>query len=139
MAHPCRSNGRWLWRRVFTATSVDLYQTNNYIRRNHSIPNHPTARGTQDVVAATGQASVPAVLMGVYRAPARALIRACPQEQRQAVLDEVAALHHRSAIRGGPIGLLHRLVERENQGNFTPSHGIRYREQRRKESPNNSH
>ena len=150
------NNGRWLWRSVFTATSltidalavdgstadgkgVDLYQTNNYIRRNHSIPNHPTARATQDVVASTRGAAIPAVLTGAYRASAHALIGACPPEQRQAVLDEVAALHNRRAIRGSPIGLLHRLVERANHGTFAPSHGIPYREQSRKESSDNSH
>jgi len=155
------SNGRWLWRSVFTASSltidalavdgssvdgstvdgkgVDLYQTDNYIRRNHSILNHPTARATQGVVASTSGAAFPAVLTGAYRASARALIGACPPEQRQAVLDELAALHDRSAIRGSPIGLLHRLVERANQGTFTPSHGIQYREQSYKESPDNSH
>jgi hypothetical protein len=153
------SNGRWLWRSVFTATSltidalavdgssvdgstadgkgVDLYQTDNYIKRNHSIPNHPTARAAQDVVASTEGTAFPAVLTGTYRASARALIGACPLEQRQAVLDEVAALHERSAIRGSPIGLLHRLVERANQGTFTPSQGIRYRNQSRKELPDN--
>jgi hypothetical protein len=155
------NSGRWLWRSVFTASSltidalavdgssvdgstvdgkgVDLYQTDNYIRRNHFIPNHPTARATQGVVASTSGAAFPAVLTGAYRASARALIDACPPEQRQAVLDEVAALHDRRAIRGNPIGLLHRLVERANQGTFMPSHGIRYREQRRKESTDNSH
>src|SRR5450759_4467351 len=145
------NNGRWLWRSVFTATSltidalavdgstadgkgVDLYQTNNYIRRNHSIPNHPTARATQDVVASTRGAAIPAVLTGAYRASAHALIGACPPDQRQAVLDEVAALHNRRAIRGSPIGLLHRLVERANHGTFTPSHAVRYREQRHGEA-----
>src|SRR5450759_1883116 len=65
------NNGRWLWRSVFTATSltidalavdgstadgkgVDLYQTDNYLRRIHSKPNHPTARATQDAVGSTG-------------------------------------------------------------------------------------
>jgi len=32
--------------------------------------------------------------------------------------------HDRSAIRGSPIGLLHRLVERANQGTFTPSYAV---------------
>jgi hypothetical protein len=155
------NSGRWLWRSVFTASSltidafavdgssvdgstvdgkgVDLYQTDNYIRRIHSKLNHPTARDAQKAVGSTGETALPAVLTGTYRASARALIGACPPEQRQAVLDEVAALHGRSAIRGSPIGLLHRLVERANQGTFTPSHGIRYGEQGRKASRTNSH
>jgi hypothetical protein len=155
------NGGRWLWRSVFTAASltidalavdgssvdgstvdgkgVDLYQTDNYIRRIHSKLNHPTARDAQKAVGSTEETALPAVLTGPYRASARALIGACLPEQRQAVLDEVAALHHRSAIRGSPIGLLHRLVERANQGTFTPSHGIRYGEQGRKASPTHSH
>jgi hypothetical protein len=150
------NSGRWVWRSLFTANSltidalavdgssvdgkgVDLYQTDNYIRRIQSILNEPTAGATQEVVASTKGTAFPAVLTGAYRASARALIAACPPEQRQAVLDEVAALHDRSAIKGSPIGLLHRLVERANQGTFTPSHGIRYRQQSREESPDNSH
>lgn len=155
------NGGRWLWRSVFTATSlttdalavdgssvdgstvdgkgVDLYQTDNYIRRIHSKLNHPTAGNAQEAVGSTGEAVLPAVLTGTYRASARALMRTCPPEQRQAVLDEVAALHGRSAITGSPIGLLHRLVERANQGTFRPSHGIRYGEEGRKASHANSH
>lgn len=154
-------HGRWLWRSVFTAISltidalavdgssvdgstvdgkgVDLYQTDNYIRRIHSKLNHPTATDAQEAVGSTRETALPTVFTGAYRASARALIGACPLEQRQAVLDEVAALHGHSAIRGSPIGLLHRLVERANQGTFTPSHGIRYGEQGRKPSGTNSH
>ncbi len=149
-------NGRWLWRSVFTASSltidalavdgssvdgssvdgkgVDLYQTDNYIRRIQSIPNQPTAGATREVVGPTNGTLLPTVLSGPYRASARALIAACPPEQRQAVLDEVAALHDRSAIRGSPIGLLHRLVERANQGTFTPSYAVPYREHSRREA-----
>jgi hypothetical protein len=138
------NSGRWLWRSVFTASSltidafavdgssvdgstvdgkgVDLYQTDNYIRRNHSILNHPTARATQGVVASTSGAAFPAVLTGAYHASARALIGACPPEQRQAVLDEVAALHDRSAIRGSPIGLLRIPVHAGHQFRSMPGH-----------------
>ena len=149
-------NGRWVWRSVFTASSVtidalavdgssvdgssvdgkgvDLYQTQNYVRRIQSISNQSTSGTTREVVGPTQATVFPAVLSGANQASARALINACRSEQRQAVLDEVAALHDRRAIRGSPIGLLHRLVERANQGTFTPSHGVRYREQRRGEA-----
>jgi hypothetical protein len=149
-------NGRWVWRSVFTASSltidalavdgssvdgssvdgkgVDLYQTHNYSTRIQSIPNQTTAGATQEVVGPTKAVVFPSVLLGAYRASARALIDACPSEQRQAVLDEVAALHDRGAIRGSPIGLLHRLVERAHQGTFTPSYAVPYREKRRREA-----
>jgi hypothetical protein len=147
-------NGRWRWHSVFTASSltidalavdgssvdgssvdgkgVDIDQTHNYSTRIQSIHNQPTAGATQEVVGPTKATLIPSVLSGAYLASARALIDACPVEQRQPVLDEVAALHDRGAIRGSPVGLLHRLVERANQGTFTPSYSIPYCEQSRR-------
>ena len=148
-------NGRWLWRSVFTANAltidglavdgssvdgssvdgkgVDLYQTDNY-RRIQSTLNQPTAGPTQEVVGPTKATLLPTVLSGPYRASACALLAACPSEQRQGVLDEVAALHARGAMRGSPIGLLHRLVERAKNGSFTPSYALPYAERRREEA-----
>jgi len=105
-------NGRWVWRSVFTASSVtidalavdgssvdgssvdgkgvDLYQTQNYVRRIQSISNQSTSGTTREVVGPTQATVFPAVLSGANQASARALINACRSEQRQAVLDEVA-------------------------------------------------
>jgi hypothetical protein len=148
-------NGRWVWRSVFTVSSltidalavdgssvdgssvdgkgVDIYQTDNY-RRIQSTLNHPTAGANREAVGPTKETILPIVLAGAYRGSARKLIAACPPEQRQAVLDEVATVHARGAIRGSPIGLLHRLVERAHQGTFTPSYAVPYRETRRREA-----
>src|SRR5450759_1831789 len=148
-------NGRWVWRSVFTASSltidalavdgssvdgssvdgkgVDLYQTDNY-RRIQSTLNQPTAGANGEAVGPTKEMIFPTVLSGAYQASARTLIADCHPDQRQAVLDEVAALHALGAIRGSPIGLLHRLVERAHQGTFTPSYAVPYREKRRREA-----
>jgi hypothetical protein len=149
-------NGRWVWRSVFTACSltidalavdgssvdgssvdgkgVDLIQTLNYSTRIQSTLNHTTAGATQEVVCAINEAVFPTLLCGAYRASAQTLIAGCPLEQRQAILDEIGALHARGAIRGSSIGLLHRLVERANDGTFTPSYAVSYREKHRREA-----
>jgi hypothetical protein len=48
------------------------------------------------------------------------LIQKCLPEQRQAVLDEVDAMYAARRVRS-PIGLLYRLVERANEGQFVPN------------------
>jgi hypothetical protein len=148
-------NGRWVWRSVFTTSAltidalavdgssvdgssvdgkgVGIYQTDNY-RRIQSTLNQPTSGSNREAVGPTKETILPIVLAGAYRAAARKLIAACPPEQGQAVLDEVAAVHARGAIRGSPIGLLHRLVERAHQGTFRPSYAVPYREKRRREA-----
>jgi len=148
-------DGRWLWKSVFTSCpvtidalavdgsavdgssvdgkGVDLIHTDNY-RRNQSTLNQPTAKDTQEVVGPLKGMIFPSVLSGAYRASAQALIAACPSEQAQAVLDEVAAVHARGTLRGNPIGLLHRLVERAQEGTFTPSYGVAYSDSRCREA-----
>lgn len=59
------------------------------------------------------------------------LISQCPVEHRQAVLDEVAAIITRGALRGNPIGLLARLASKAAQGTFVPAYGIGYAKARR--------
>src|SRR5450631_846558 len=93
------SNGRWLWRSVFTANAltidglavdgssvdgssvdgkgVDLYQTDN-CRRIQSTLNQPTAGPIQEAVGPTKATLLPTVLSGPYRASARTLLAACP-------------------------------------------------------------
>ncbi|SDI29201.1 hypothetical protein [Pseudomonas panipatensis] len=56
-------------------------------------------------------------LSGTNRLAAQKLIRQCPAEQRQLVLDEVAALISAGRVRN-PIGLLRKLVEVAQQGRF---------------------
>jgi hypothetical protein len=54
------------------------------------------------------------------------LLRACPRDQRQDVLDEIAGLADRGAVRH-PLGLLRRLVELASNGAFVAAAGIDYR------------
>ena len=154
-------NGYWIWRSVFPAVSptidglavggsaVDGSSTDG---KGVDINHTPiTTDGfnsnainlqasAQDVSA--GQAGVgldnkiqiPKILGGEYLTSAQTLLKTCPPEQRQAVLDEVAAVHHRAALRGSPIGLLHSLVQRAKAGTFIPSYAIPYREKQRREA-----
>ncbi len=65
----------------------------------------------------------PDVLKGGYLAFARQLIDACPREQRQAVLDEINAMHARGKVRS-PLGLLKSLIDKANRGEFSPNHSL---------------
>lgn len=64
--------------------------------------------------------SLPEELSGTKQAAAQKLMQQCPAELRQLVLDEIAALIVAGRVRN-PIGLLRKLVEVAQQGNFVPS------------------
>jgi hypothetical protein len=53
------------------------------------------------------------------------IIQECPAEQQQTVLDEIAGLSDRGAVRH-PINLLHKLVERARHGQFVPAAALEY-------------
>lgn len=63
---------------------------------------------------------IPSLLTGEYLASTLRCLRGCPAEARQAVLDEIAALDDRSAVRS-PLGLLASLVSSAARGKFVPS------------------
>lgn len=69
---------------------------------------------------------LPHVLERDAAASAQRLLTQCPAALHQAVLDEVAGLAERGAVRH-PLGLLRRLVELAVKGDFVPSAGIEYR------------
>lgn len=77
----------------------------------------------------------PFLFDGGFLSSAKTLIRECPVNQRQMVIDEIAGLMQRGGVRS-PIGLLRKLVERAIQGQFTPSAALEY--QRRLESKVNA-
>lgn len=63
--------------------------------------------------------TIPAELSGKNRAAAQKLVQQCPTPLRQLVLDEVAALIATGRIRN-PLGLLRKLVEVAQLGEFVP-------------------
>jgi hypothetical protein len=68
----------------------------------------------------------PAALAHEVRPSAERLLARCPINLRQAVLDEIAGLADRGAVRH-PLGLLRRLVELAGNGAFVPAAGIDHR------------
>jgi hypothetical protein len=69
---------------------------------------------------------LPNVFDGEAQQSVMQLLRACPRDQRQDVLDEIAGLADRGAVRH-PLGLLRRLVELAINGAFVPAAGIDHR------------
>ena len=65
----------------------------------------------------------PPILQGVFLTSARTLIGRCPPEERQPVLDEIAAMHARGRVRS-PLGLLKSLVDKAGSGQFLSSHSL---------------
>ncbi|MES9841945.1 MAG: hypothetical protein ABW134_15420 [Candidatus Thiodiazotropha endolucinida] len=57
------------------------------------------------------------------------LMKDCPQADRQNVLDELAGLADRGAVRY-PIGLLRRLIESAAQGSFVPAAALEFQRKR---------
>jgi len=70
------------------------------------------------------QAKYPDILQGGHLTAAHRLIERCPPEQRQAVLDEIGAMHARGKVRS-PLGLLKSLVDRAKRGEFSPNYSLR--------------
>ena len=68
---------------------------------------------------------LPDVLAGDARAPALRLMGLCPVALRQTVLDEIAGLADRGAVRH-PLGLLRHLVAAATKGDFVPSAAIEH-------------
>jgi hypothetical protein len=148
------ADGCWIWHSVFTAVptidglpvdgrGVDKDHTpintnglkSNFIRLQGDARNPIWSK---TVVGPSNEIRFPEVLSGQHLASAVKLISACPPELRQAVLDEVAAMHQQGVIRKNPIGLLHRWVDSAKAGTFNPSYANsgrqkQYREVRERE------
>lgn len=62
----------------------------------------------------------PSILQGEILSSARGVIETCPPDQRQAVLDEIGAMHARGKLHS-PFGLLKALVHKAAIGQFFPN------------------
>jgi hypothetical protein len=121
-------NGSSVDRVAVAGKGVDIQQTDKS-RENQYTPTTTTDprqanRARQPDVVVPSELRYPECLGGERLAAARAIIETCPAEQRQAVLDELDAMHAARRVRS-PIGLLHRLVERANKGEFFPNSSTR--------------
>lgn len=67
----------------------------------------------------------PRLMTSAERAAGARLLAMCPADSRQAVLDEVAGLADRGAVRH-PMGLLSKLVEAAQRGRFIPAAGLEW-------------
>jgi hypothetical protein len=105
---------------------VDLLNTLNNSRLDHSRPTTTgggNAKADAVVVAPMMEIRYPPVLHGKFLASARKLIDGCPPEQRQAVLDEIDAMHRQGQVRS-PLGLLKSLVDKARVGQFLPNYSV---------------
>lgn len=82
-------------------------------------------RGSENTAAGIDDISWPPALRDDLKPSAKKALRACPAEQRQLVLYEVAGLAERGGVRH-PVGLLRKLIERANVGEFVPSAALDY-------------
>jgi hypothetical protein len=73
----------------------------------------------------------PPPLDGDRTSQAIRLIGLCPPDQRQEVIDEVAAIFRIGKLRASPLGLLRRLAEIAAAGRFTPTYSVDRQEQRK--------
>lgn len=106
---------------------VDLLNSLNNSRVDKTIPTtttEPKVTENAVVVVPLMEVQFPDILKGGYLTQASKLIEACPPEQRQAVLDEIGAMHTLGKVRS-PLGLLKSLSEKAKTGEFTPNYSLR--------------
>lgn len=87
------------------------------------------------VVVGHDELKWPSILGGAVQASAMQILQDCPPADRQNVLDEISGLADRNAVRH-PIGLLRKLVDRAQHGQFIPAAALEY--QRKLESQANA-
>lgn len=135
-----KRDGRWAWRvelsdnpvplhrtSTIDGSGVDLLNTLNNSRVDELIPTTTTEpKPTENavVVVQSMELQFPDILQGAYLSRARKLIEACPPEQRQAVLDEIGAMHALGKVLS-PLGLLRSLVDAVKRGEFSPNYSLR--------------
>jgi len=141
------ADGRWIWDDAFRPTSavstidafsvdgssvdrkhVDLTHTLSSSRSDYSIVKKTTTTTTApkaSVVVAGDLMEIryPDCLSGRRLEPAKKLMTQCPAADRQAVLDEFAAMLRDGVVRH-PMGLLNRLVERAKAAEFVPNRSL---------------
>lgn len=87
--------------------------------------------GTERQVVGYDELKWPSVFGGAVHASAMQILQDCPLADRQQILNEIAGLADRGAVRH-PIGLLRKLVDRAQHGQFVPAAALEY--QRKLES-----
>lgn len=87
--------------------------------------------GNEHGVVGNDELKWPSVLGGAVLVSAIQILQDCPLAERQHVIDEIAGLADRGSVRH-PIGLLRKLVERAQHGQFVPAAALEY--QRKLES-----
>ena len=137
-------DGRWVWRICLNATpqvaftidglavagatvagegvdllQTELIQTKTYLKRTTTTTAPPDSNpSAQNVgVVSIDNLQFPEVLTGDAQRLAVSLIGQCPNELRQAVLDQIAMYQQQGNMRS-PLGLLYRLVQRAKIGEF---------------------
>lgn len=109
--------------------------------RNDLAPQPPESSETTttttppQVVGATAEVDadvvvVPDFFKGHYKQSALTLLKQCPNEHQQDVLDEVAGFAAKGRLRGDGISLLSKLVKEAAQGRFVLNHALAYRQNR---------
>ncbi len=145
------ADGRWIWYHAFRPTSaastidafsvdgspvdgltvdgkhVDLIHTLSSSRSDYSILKKTTTTTSAPVpVVVVGdlmEIRYPDCLSGRHLESAKKLMTQCPGADRQAVLDEFAAMMRDGIVRH-PMGLLNRFVERAKAGGFVPNRSL---------------
>jgi hypothetical protein len=98
---------------------TELIQTKTYLKRTTTTTDPPNSNpSAQNVgVVSIDSLQFPEVLTGDAQRLAISLIGQCPNELRQAVLDQIAVYQQQGNVRS-PLGLLYRLVQRAKIGEF---------------------
>ncbi len=138
-----KPDGRWAWhvelsdapaplhrRPTIDGSGVNLLNTLNNSRVDKLIPTTTTEPKTTEnavVVVPLMEVQFPEILQGAYLTRARKLIEESPAEQRQAVLDEIGAMHAFGKVRS-PLGLLRSLVGKAKTSEFTPNYSLRVKQ-----------
>jgi hypothetical protein len=104
-------------------SGVDLVNTlNNYIvdKLIPTTTSEGSAASNTEGSSSAMDIQYPLFLQAEILSSARKVIELCPPDQRQAVLDEIGAMHARGKVRS-PLGLLKALVHKAATGQFVPS------------------
>jgi hypothetical protein len=107
-------------------SDVDVLQTLNNPKLDQRKPDTTAARQDDTALGADRMGSQLRYPDCLHRVPVDSLwglLAACPMDLRQAVLDEVDAMHKAGKVRN-PIGLLSVLARRAGLGQFSPNYSI---------------
>ena len=143
------SEGRWVWESTFTPTpTIDAFPVDGKTGDGSPVDGRAAAgsavdgkgvdisktgrttrlRTTTEVddegCSVSGALHFPDVLSGGLLDAASRCLEECPEELRQAVLDEIAGMAKSCRIRGSAVGLLRALVASARRGAFAPAAGI---------------